>query len=97
MTDATQDVQDQILATIRKGQEVTLDALKAWVESVQSITAKIPSVDVPFADRLPKPHDVVASSYKFAEQVLSSQKKFADEVLEVTSPLLPGDSNGKSA
>jgi hypothetical protein len=55
MTDATQDVQDQILATIRKGQEVTLDALKAWVESVQSITAKIPSVDVPFADRLPKP------------------------------------------
>jgi hypothetical protein len=92
----TQDVQDQILSTIRKGQDVALDALKTWVESVQSVTAKIPSVDIPFADRLPKPHDVVASTYKFAEQVLSNQKKFADEVLEVTSPLLPGE-DSKSA
>jgi hypothetical protein len=93
----TQDVQEQILSTIRKGQEVALDALKTWVETVQSVTSRIPSVDVPFADRLPKPHDVVASSYKFAEQVLSNQKKFADEVLEVTSPLLPGQEDSKSA
>jgi hypothetical protein len=85
-----QDVQEQIFSTIRKGQEVTLDALKTWVESVQSVTAKIPSVDMPFADRLPKPHDVVASTYSFAEQLLSNQKKFADEVLAVTSPLIPG-------
>ena len=92
----TQDVQEQFLSTIRKGQDVALDALKTWVESVQSVTAKIPSVDIPFADRLPKPHDVVASSYKFAEQVLSNQKRFADEVLEVTSPLLPGE-DSKSA
>jgi hypothetical protein len=93
---ATQDVQEQIFSTIRKGQEVTLDALKTWVESVQSVTAKIPSVDIPFADRLPKPSDVLASTYSFAEQMLSNQKKFADEVLEVTSPLLPGE-DSKSA
>jgi len=91
-----QDVQEQIFSTIRKGQEVTLDALKTWVETVQSVTAKIPSVDLPFADRLPKPHDVVASTYSFAEQLLSNQKKFADEVLEVTSPLIPGE-DSKSA
>jgi hypothetical protein len=91
-----QDVQEQIFSTIRKGQEVTLDALKTWVESVQSVTAKIPSVDMPFADRLPKPHDVVASTYSFAEQLLSNQKKFADEVLAVTSPLIPGE-DSKSA
>jgi hypothetical protein len=85
----TQDVQEQILSTVRKSQEIALEALKTWVETVQSVTAKIPSVEIPFADQLPKPHDVVTSSYKFAEQVLSNQKKFADEVLEVTSPLLP--------
>ncbi len=90
---ATQDVQEQILSTIRKSQEMALDALKTWVETVQSVTAKIPSVDVPFADRLPKPHEVVANSYGFAEQVLRNQKKFADEVLEVTSPLLPGEAS----
>ena len=93
---ATQDVQEQILSTIRKSQEMALDALKAWVDSVQSVTAKIPSVDVPFADRLPTPHEVVASSYSFAEQMLKNQKKFTDEVLEVTSPLLPGEAS-KSA
>jgi hypothetical protein len=94
-----QDVQEQILSTIRKSQEMALDALKTWVDSVQSVTAKIPSipsVDVPFADRLPNPQDVVASTYKFAEQVLSNQKKFADEVLEVTSPLIPGEATSKS-
>ena len=94
---ATQDVQEQILSTIRKSQEMALDALKTWVDTVQSFTAKIPSVDVPFADRLPKPHEVVANSYGFAEQVLKSQKKFADEVLEVTSPLLPGEGSKYAA
>jgi hypothetical protein len=96
-SNVSQDVQEQILGTIRKSQEMALDALKSWVETVQSVTSKIPSVDVPFADRLPKPQDVVASGYDFAEQLLSAQKKFADEVLAVTSPLLPGDDKGKSA
>jgi len=94
---AAQDVQEQILSTIRKSQEMALDALKTWVESVQSVTSKIPSVDVPFADRLPNPADVVSSTYKFAEQVLNNQKKFADEVLEVASPLIPGESKSTSA
>ena len=96
-TTTTQDVQEQILSTIRKSQEMALDALKAWVDSVQSVTAKIPSVDVPFADRLPKPHEVVANGYGFADRMLKNQKKFADEVLEVTSPLLPGEASKSAA
>jgi hypothetical protein len=90
-SNVTSDLQDQILTTIRKSQEMALDALKTWVETVQSITPSIPSVSIPLADRLPKPHDVVARGYEFAEQVLSNQRKFADEVLEVASPLLPGE------
>jgi hypothetical protein len=96
----TQDLQDQILGTIRKSQEFALDALKTWVETVQSITPSIPSVSLPLADRLPKPHDVVARGYDFAEQILTNQRKFTDEVLEVASPLLPGEdskSTSKSA
>jgi hypothetical protein len=90
-TTTTQGMQDQVLGTIRKGQEIALDALKTWVETIQSITPSIPSVSLPLADRLPKPHDVVASGYEFAEQILSNQRKFADEVLAVASPLLPGE------
>ena len=95
----TQDMQEQFLSTIRKGQEMTIDALKTWVETVQSLTQSlpsIPSVSLPLADRLPNPHEVVASGYDFAEQILTNQRKFASEVLEVASPLLPGE-DSKSA
>jgi hypothetical protein len=92
----TQDLQDQVLTTIRKGQEMALDAFKTWVETVQSVTPSIPSVSLPLADRLPSPHDVVARGYEFAEQILSNQRKFADEVLEVASPLLPGEAKTAS-
>jgi len=86
----TQDLQNEVLNTVRKSQETVIDALKTWVETVQSITPKIPAVDLPFADKLPKPEEVVASAYDFAEQLLASQRKFAEEVLKATSALSPG-------
>jgi hypothetical protein len=52
---------------------------------------------MPLADRLPNPAEVVASGYDFAEQILTNQRKFANEVLEVASPLLPGEESKKSA
>jgi len=50
---------------------------------------------VPGADKLPKPEDVVASAYDFAEQLLASQRKFAEEVLKATAALLPGAEDSK--
>ena len=91
----TQDLQNEVLNTVRKSQESVIDAIKTWVETVQSITPKIPAVDMPFADRLPKPQDVVASGYDFAQKLLSSQRKFADEVVKATAPLLPGNGDSK--
>ena len=91
----TQDLQDEILNTVRKSQETVIDSIKTWVETVQSITPKIPSVQVPGADKLPKPEDVVASAYDFAEQLLASQRKFAEEVLKATTSLMPGTEDSK--
>ena len=91
----TEELQDQFLSTVRKSQEITLEAIRTMVDTVQSITPKIPSVSLPYAEKLPKPEDVVASSYDFAQQLLTSQRKFADEVVKATAPLLPG--NGESA
>jgi hypothetical protein len=85
----TQDLQNEVLNTVRKGQESVIDALKTWVETVQSITPKIPAVDLPYADKLPKPEEVVASAYDFAEQLLASQRRFAEEVIKATSALTP--------
>jgi|SRR5215472_5213016 len=90
----TQQVQDEILKTVQTGQQAVLDAIKAWADTVQSITPKLPSVNLPltgeFTDKLPKPEDVVASAFDFAEQLLASQRKFAEEVLKATAPLFPG-------
>lgn len=91
----TQELQDQILSTVRKSQEIALEAIKTMVDTVQSVTPKVPSVSIPFADRLPKPQDVVASGYDFAEQLLTSQRKFADEVVKATAALLPGSGEGQ--
>jgi hypothetical protein len=44
---------------------------------------------VPFADKLPRPQDLVAGAYDFAEQLLASQRTFAEDVLKATAPLLP--------
>jgi hypothetical protein len=99
-SNVTQDFQEQILSTIRKSQEMAIDALKTWVETVQSVTQSlpsIPSVSLPLADRLPNPQEVVARGYDFVEQILTNQRKFTDEVLEVASPLLPGEDSKKSA
>ena len=95
MPSTQQEVQDEILNTVRKSQETVIEAIKSWVDTVQAFTPKVPAVSIPGADRLPKPQDVVASAYDFAGQVLASQRKFTEEVLKTAAPLLPGTSQAK--
>jgi hypothetical protein len=83
-------VQEEILNTVRRSQAAVVDALQTWASAVQSITPSLPDVNVPFADELPKPQDLVAGAYDFAEQLLASQRKFAEDVLKATAPLIPG-------
>jgi hypothetical protein len=94
-TSTQQELQDQFLSIVRKSQEMALDAIKSMVDTIQTITPKIPTVDVPFSDKLPKPQDIVASGYDFAEKLLTSQRKFADEVVKAAAPLLPGNGDSK--
>ena len=86
MASTTQEVQDEILNTVRKGQETVIEAIKAWVDAVQSVTPKLPSVSVPLADKLPKPEEVVANAYDFAEKLLSGQRKFAEDMVKALTP-----------
>jgi hypothetical protein len=90
-----QGLQDEVLNTVRKSQEAVIDAIRTWSETIQSITPKLPSVPVPGADKLPKPEEVVASAYDFAEKLLASQRKFAEEVVKATASLTPGAEDSK--
>jgi hypothetical protein len=94
---ATKELQNGFLSTTRQGQEIVLEAIRTWVDTVQAFTPKVPAISIPLADQLPKPQDVVASSYDFAEQLLTSQRKFADEVVKATTALLPGNGESKTA
>ena len=92
----TQEIEKVILSTTSKGQEIALEAIKTMVDTIQNITPKVPAVDLPFADKLPKPQDVVANGYDFAEKLLTNQRKFADDVVKATAALLPSNGNGES-
>ena len=89
-----QQMQDEFLSATRKSQEIVLQAIKTWVDSAQALTPKVPSVQLPFADQLPKPEEVVSGTYDFAEQVLANQRHFAEEIMKAYAPLLPHDSKG---
>src|SRR5579862_2272048 len=96
--------QEDLLATARKGQEIMVDAIRTWVETVRTATPRLSTVYAPFADRLPKVPSVyaplasqlpraeaaVASAYDLAERMLASQRKFAEDVVKATRPLMPG-------
>jgi hypothetical protein len=86
----SQEVQSEILDTVRKSQEAVVDAIKRWTDTVQSITPSIPVPNLPYADKLPKPEELVASAYDFAEKLLASQRTFAEGMLQATKPLTAG-------
>ena len=91
-----QEIQTEVLGAVRKSQEMLVDAIKRWADTVQSITSFIPTPNLPYSDKLPKPEELVANAYNFAEQLLVSQRKFAESVLEATKPLL-GAKEGAAA
>ncbi len=86
-----QELQGEILKTVRKSQDAVVEAIQMWADAVQSIKPPLPEVSVPFTDKLPKPSELVAGAYDFAEQLLAAQRKFAEDVLHATAPLLYGD------
>ena len=94
---STQDLQEEFLTTLRRGQKTIIGALRIWVDTVTTVTPrlspladKLPNVTVPFAGKLPTPEEAVDSAYGLAEQLLANQRKFADDVLALTVPLMSG-------
>ncbi len=85
-----EDRQAEFLSTLRKGQDIALDALKTLTEAIQFVSPVTPRVHVRMARRLPPAHKMVADANDFAERLLANQRQFADEVIDVVSPLLAG-------
>ena len=84
------ELQDEVLNTARMSQTAVIEAIRTWTSTVQSITPKLSELNMPFTDKMPKPDELIASAYDFAEQLLASQRKFAEDVLQASAPLTGG-------
>jgi len=97
----TEELQEQVITALRKGQQTTLEAVKSIVEAVSSATSKLPSapahLSVPFADRLPTPQAVISGAYDFAGHLLADQRKFAEEIVKATAALRPGAAKAEAS
>jgi hypothetical protein len=89
-----QEVQAEIMKTARRSHEVVVGAIRTWTETVHSIAPQLnlplPRRLPPFADRLPRPEELAASAYDFAQKLLANQRKFAEDMLHAAAPVLPG-------
>jgi hypothetical protein len=54
-----QDVQDELLKVIRTSQESVVEAVKTWVDTVKAVTPKVPSPQLPLADKLHNEEDIM--------------------------------------
>ncbi|MGH3212273.1 MAG: hypothetical protein ACRDNO_31365 [Trebonia sp.] len=106
----TGDVQEQVLGIVRKGQAMTLDAIKQVVETVNSATEKLPAMpfvgklpplppvnDLPGASALPTPETVVSATFDFLGRLLAEQRKFAGELVKASASLRPAAKPGPAA
>jgi hypothetical protein len=81
----TDDVQGQVLETIRKSQEAVVDALRSWSEAAEQFVPK--TGNWPGAERLPTPAELVDTAYDFTGELLNTQREFFHKALQVTAPL----------
>ena len=83
---ATDDVTDQVLDTIRKGQEAVVDGLRSWTEAAEQFVPRTATA-WPGADRYPSPAQLIDTTYDFAFELLKAQREFFHKAIEVTTPL----------
>ncbi|WP_396909256.1 hypothetical protein [Mycolicibacterium sp.] len=89
-----QKVQEQALDTVRKTQDAVIEAVTAWTETANKLTAQLPDFakeyKVPeFADftkQFPAAADVIDSNFDFAQRILNNQRDFAQRIVAATKP-----------
>lgn len=101
MTNATTDRQEQIRSAVRRGNEFTVEKIKAVAGAAGSVRFPAPRLgetrlDVPklrqdalaYARRLPAPVDVVESAFGLADRLMAGRRRLAGEVRKAASGVL---------
>ena len=75
---ATDDLQVQVLDTIRKGQEAVVDGLRSWTEAAEQFVPR--TAAWPGADRYPSPAELVDTAYDFAALLFLQPQRFLERI-----------------
>jgi len=85
-TDMLSSVEDQVLETVKQGQEAIVKAVRTWADASKNLIPDLPAL--PFADQLPATSDMVESAFAFADKLIASQREFAAAILDAAKPVL---------
>jgi len=84
------ELQGQVLETVRRSQEVTLDVIRSWADALQPLTAQLTAHLPGLPAGVVSPQEVVSGAFDFAQQLLATQRKFAEDVIHAAAPLAAG-------
>lgn len=92
-TEMISALEDQVLETVRQGQEAILKAVQTWAEAGKNLVPDLPAL--PFADQLPGTVDLVENAFAFADRMLATQREFAAAILDAARPMLVKEQQAK--
>ena len=92
----SQELQEQVLGQVRKGQDSVTSAVRTWAEAVQTVRPQIPGLRAPtvrlpvVADILPSPLALISGAFDLAEQLLAAQRALVEQLVdELTEQTVP--------
>ena len=88
ITDKTGPIEDQLLESVKQGQDAIVKAVRTWAEATENLRPDLP--DLPLVDQLPRMSEVVDTSFAFADKLFASQREFAAAIVEAAKPAFGG-------
>ena len=85
-TDMFTGLEDQVLETVKQGQEAVVKAVRTWADASKNLIPDLPPL--PFADQLPNTTEIVDNVFAFADKLLASQREFVAAILDAAKPVL---------
>ena len=84
-TEVISSVEDQVLETVKQGQEAIVKAVRTWADASKNLIPDLPPL--PFADQLPNTTEIVENAFAFADKLLASQREFVAAILDAAKPV----------
>ena len=84
-TEVISSVEDQVLETVKQGQEAIVKAVRTWADASKNMIPDLPAL--PFSDQLPNTSELVENAFAFVDKLLASQREFANALLDAAKPV----------